>query len=134
MARYENDIGDDTRSGGVRRNLKSTRAFGCLFATLLGLAMSFALFVGNIMGDCEPDPGCHDNDGVHILQDLAVALPIAVILGIGVWFVTAVLRAVLRQMMNERLLSMLLFVLTLALVWFGFGPAFRIFFQLTMQG
>ena len=133
MAGYGDDTDDhnEVSDGPGAGNLKATRAYGCLFATLLGLAMSFVIFVGNVMGDCEPGSGCHDNDGVQIMQDLAVALPIAALLGIGMWLLAAALRAVLRPMMHERAVGVLLVGLTLMLIWLSFEPAFETFFRLT---
>jgi hypothetical protein len=96
--------------------------------------MSFVIFVGNVMGDCEPGPGCHDHDGIHIMQDLAVALPIAAVLGAGMWLVAAAVRAVFQPIIGERAAVLLLLALTLALVWFGFNPAFDAFFRWTAPG
>lgn len=133
MAGYRDDPGDNNEVSGDsgRGNLKATRAYGCLFAALMALGMSFVIFVGNVMGDCEPGPGCHDKDGVHILQDLALALPIATLLGIGMWLLAAALRAILRPMILEPAVGVLLVGLTLVLVWVCFDPAFETFFRLT---
>jgi hypothetical protein len=128
------DSGDDLTGAPVRQNLKATRAYGCLLASLLGGAMSFVVFLGNIMGDCLPGPGCHDNDGVHIMKDLAVALPIAAVLGVGMWLFAAVVRAALQPIFGERLVILVLVALTLALAWFGFNPAMETFFQWTAPG
>ncbi len=134
MAGYRTDPDDnkEVSSDPAKGNLKAARAYGCLFATLLGLAMSFVVFLGNVMGDCEPGLGCHDNDGVHIMQDLAVVLPIAALLGIGMWLLAATLRAILCPMMHEVAVRVLLAGLTVALVWVSFDPAFETFFHLTM--
>jgi hypothetical protein len=136
MAGYrdEPDSGDELAGGPVRQNLKATRGYGCLFATLLGAAMSFVIFLGNIMGDCSPGPGCHDDDGVHILKDLAVALPIAAVLGAAMWLLAAAVRAALQPIVGERLVILLLVALILALVWFAFDPAMEIFFRWTVPG
>ena len=133
MAGYRTDPDDNEEVSGdpALGDLKATRTYGCLFATLLGLAMSFVVFLGNVMGDCEPGPGCHDNDDVQIMQDLAVVLPIAALLGTGMWLLAAVLRAVLRPMMHDVAVRVLLAALTLALVWVSFDPAFEAFFRLT---
>jgi hypothetical protein len=132
--RHEPDSGDELAGGPVRQNLKATRSYGCLFATLLGGSMSFVVLLGNVMGDCSPGPGCHDNDGVHIMKDLAVALPIAAVLGAGVWLLAAAIRASLQPIIGERLVILLLVALTLALVWFGSNPAMETFFQWTRPG
>lgn len=125
------DRGDDLAGRFVRQVVRGNRAYGCLFAILLGGAMSFVIFLGNIMGDCTPGPGCHDHDGVHILKDLAVALPIAAVLGAGVWLLANIIRSALRPIIGDRLVSLLLFALTLALAWFAFNPAMETFFRWT---
>lgn len=132
--RYGADGTDEPTGGPVRQNLKAARGYGCLFATLLGAGMSFVIFVGNVMGDCEPGPGCHDHDGVHIMKDLAVALPIAAVLGAGMWLLAAAVRAAFQPIIGERAVILLLVALTLALVWFGFNPAFEAFFRWTAPG
>lgn len=133
MSGYRDETTDDdeVNRDSVRENLRAARPYGCGLATLLALSMSFVIFLGNIMGDCEPGPGCHDNDGIHIMQDLAVALPIAVFLGIAMWFVAALLHAVLRPLIDTRLVHILLIGLTLALAWLAFDPAFETFFLWT---
>lgn len=133
MEGYRNhaDNGDDLAVRFVRQAVNGSRAYGCLFAILLGGAMSFVIFLGNIMGDCTPGPGCHDHDGVHILKDLAVALPIAAVLGAGVWLIASVIRKALRPIIGDMLLSVLLVALTLALAWFAFDPAMETFFRWT---
>ena len=130
----ETEDGGDRSTGPVRDNLKATRAYGCLFALLLGGALAVVVFLGNVMGDCSPGPDCHDNEGAHILADLSLALPIAAVLGVGVWLLTAALRAALRPFIAPRLLVVLLVALTLALVWFEFRPAFELFFRLADPG
>ena len=133
MAGYRNAAleTDGPTGGPVRQNLRAARAYGCLFATMLGAGMSFVVFLGNVMGDCEPGPGCHDHDGVHIARDLAVALPIAAVLGAGMWLLAAAVRAALQPVIGERAVILLLVALTLALVWFSFNPAFEAFFRWT---
>ena len=126
------DDGDEFTGSPVRENLNATRGYGCLAATLLGGAMFFVVLLGNVMGDCEPGPGCHDHDLVHIIEDLAVVLPITAALGSGVWLLAAVIRAALQPIIGGRLVVLLLIVLTLALVWWGFNPAFEVFFWWTM--
>lgn len=121
---------DDELAGRIlRQAFRGTRAYGCLFAILLGAAMSFVIFLGNIMGDCPPGPGCHDHDGLHIVQDLAVALPMAALMGAGVWLLASAIRAVLQPVLGKRLVILLLVALTLALAWFGFQPAMELFFR-----
>ena len=115
----------------ARKAVRGSRGYGCLFVALLGGAMSLVIFLGNIMGDCTPGPGCHDHDGVHILKDLAVALPIAAVLGAGVWLLASVVRTALRPIIGDRLVGLLLFALTLALAWFAFDPAMETFFRWT---
>jgi hypothetical protein len=117
------DSGDELAGRFIRQAVKGSRAYGCLFAVLLGGAMSFVIFLGNIMGDCTPGPGCHDHDVVHILKDLAIALPIIAVLGAGVWLLASVIRTALRPAIGDRLVSLLLLGLTLALAWFAFDPA-----------
>lgn len=129
--RTDPDANEEVSGSPVRGNLKGARAYGCLFAVLLSLAMSFVVLLGIIMGDCDPGPGCHDNDGFHIMQALAVVLPIAAILGIGMWLLAASVRALVRPMMHEAAVRVLLVGLTITLVWVSFGPAFEAFFRLT---
>jgi hypothetical protein len=112
----------------ARENLTATRGYGCLFAMVLSIPMTFVLLLGNIMGDCEPGPGCHDHDGLHILQDLLVALPIAAAFAVGSWLLTALLRALLRSKLPETVMAVFLVVVTLAFAWFSFDPAFNLFF------
>lgn len=133
MAGYRHDVDADDQLAGriLRRALKGTRAYGCLFAILLGGAMSFVIFLGNIMGDCTPGPGCHDRDALHIIEDLAVALPMAALMGAGVWLLASATRAVLQPVLGERVVILLLLALTLALAWFGFQPAMEAFFRWT---
>lgn len=129
--RDHSDNADDVAGRIGRQVTTGSRAFGCLFAALLGGAMSFVIFLGNVMGDCEPGPGCHDNDGLHIFTDLAIALPIAAVLGAGVWLLASVVRMALRPLIDDRLASLILLVLTLALAWFAFDPTMETFFRLT---
>jgi hypothetical protein len=133
MEGYRNtsDNGDDPAGRFVRQAVKGNRAYGCLFAALLGGAMSFVIFLGNVMGDCTPGPGCHDHDGVHILKDLAVALPIAALLGAGMWLLASVIRRALRPLIGDLLISVLLLVLTIALARLAFDPAMQTFFRWT---
>ena len=118
----------------VRENFKATRPFGCLFATVLGLSMGFVVFVGSVIGDCEPGAGCHDNDGLRILQGLLVALPIVCLLAAGAWLISTVLQAALGRILPQPVLSILLVAVTLALVWYCFDPAFEVFFWWTGTG
>ena len=83
------------------------------------------------MGDCNPGPGCHDRDGIHILQGLGVALPITCLFAAAVWFAAAMLRAILSRFLPQSVLNVILFSVTLAVIWFGFDPAFRLFFWWT---
>lgn len=127
---YRDSIdGDDLTVSPLRQNLKAGRAYGCLLATLLGGGMTFVIFLGNVMGDCTPGPGCHDHDGVHILKDLAFALPLAAALGAGMWLLASAIRAALRPILGEALVILLLVVLTLTLAWFGFSPTMEVFFR-----
>ncbi|MBU0555096.1 MAG: hypothetical protein KKD64_07415 [Alphaproteobacteria bacterium] len=68
-----------------KQHLRAAMPFGCAPAALLFLAMGFVVFVGNIMGDCGAEPGCHDNDGFHILNGLMWTLVITMLIGAGSW-------------------------------------------------
>ena len=133
MDGYRNPTGygDDLPGRFLRQAVKGSRAYGCLFAVLVGGAMSFVIFLGNIMGDCTPGPGCHDQDGLNILKDLAVALPIAAVLGTVVWLLASVIRTALRPLISGWPVSLLLMALTVVLAWFAFDPAMEAFFRWT---
>ena len=115
----------------ARENLTATRGYGCLFTIAIGIPMAFVLLLGNIMGDCEPGPGCHDHDGLHILQDLLVALPIVTAFAVGAWLLVALTRSLLRLKLPGTSLIVFLVAVTLALAWFSFYPAFNLFFEWT---
>lgn len=135
MSGFQNDAAsEDTNENTRSDNLRAARPYGCLFAVLLGLAMSFIVFLGTVMGDCvAEEPDCHSGDGLFIMQSLAVALPIAAFLGACMWLVATALRTVLRPLIPDWLIGVLLVGLTLFLVWLSFDPAFEVFFALTSQ-
>jgi hypothetical protein len=108
--------------------LRAAGPFGCLFAILLGIAMASVIFVGSVMGDCTPGPGCHDHDGSRIFQSLFIALPIIFGGAAIVWLVSFALRCALQSRVPPIVLNALLAVFTIAAVWFAFHPAFDLFF------
>lgn len=117
-----------TEPESASSSLRSGGAFGCLFSLLLGLAMGFVIFIGSVMGDCEPGPGCHDNDDAVIAGGLLQAAPIVLGFGLGAWLVLSGLHALLRGRMSPLALNGLLSILTVALAWLCFEPAFELFF------
>ncbi len=81
------------------------------------------VFVGSIMGDCEPGPGCHDHDGLHILNGFAWTVAIAASVGVASWLVSGVLRMAVRPLIGSVSTTVVLISLTLVIVWFSFSPA-----------
>lgn len=114
-----------------RENLNATRPFGCLLAVALGLGMSFVAFVGSIMGDCDPGPGCHDNDGAVIGYRLLITALIVLSVGAVFWFLSAVLRMLLQRRIGSLATNLLLAVITLLIAWLGFAPAMEILLATT---
>lgn len=114
----------------ISNRIRAAAPFGCLFAALLGVAMAFVIFVGSVMGDCSPGPGCHDHDGSRIVHSLFVALPIILSCAVVVGLVASVLRFALEGRVRPVLLNALLVSLTIAALWFAFRPAFDLFFWL----
>ena len=90
--------------------------------------MVFVIFVGSVMGDCTPGPGCHDHDGAWILHSLLLALPIVASGAILVWLVSSMLRHLLNGRVHPLALNGALTAATHATVWFAFSPAFELFF------
>ena len=114
-----------------RDHLNATRPFGCLSAALLGLGMSFVAFVGSVMGDCDPGPGCHDNDGAVIGYRLLITALIVLSIGAAFWFLSAVMRMLLQQRIGRVATNLFLTVVTLLIVWFGFAPAMELLLATT---
>lgn len=115
----------------LRQHLNATRPFGCLLAVLLGLGMSSVVFVGSVMGDCDPGPGCHDNDGAVIGYGLLVTGLIALAMGAAGWFFSTLLRMLFHKKLGGVALNLLLAILTLLMVWFGFSPAMELLLAIT---
>lgn len=92
--------------------------------------MGFVIFVGGVMGDCTPGPGCHDHDGALIIGHLLFALPIIAGGTTAVWFVSSLLHTLLKGLLPPVALNALLVAFTLAVVCFSFQPAFELFFWL----
>jgi len=100
----------------IRRGMK----FGVLYAVLLGLEMSFVIFVGSIIGDCDPGPGCHDNDtatiGLGILKAVPIIATFSMLLCVGAGSV----RRILDDRIGLRTTTRLLAGLTVAAAWASF--------------
>ena len=109
-------------------SVRGGRRFGCLFAVLLSGAMGFVIFVGSVMGDCSPGPGCHDDDGAVIGGGLLQAVPIILAFGAAAWLILSVAHALLQERLSPTALNILLTLVTLALVWISFDPAFELYF------
>ncbi|MGF7169226.1 hypothetical protein FHS91_000885 [Sphingobium xanthum] len=112
----------------IRNRLATTWPFGCLFTVLLGLGMAFTIFVGSVMGDCEPGPGCHDRDGLLIFKGWFLALPIVISFGAVCWLVFASIRTFLADFLGVWATNILFSMTAVALAWFGLDAAFGIFF------
>ncbi|MCW2336802.1 hypothetical protein M2337_001035 [Sphingobium sp. B2D3A] len=106
-----------------KHHLQTAMPFGCLPSALLFVGMGFAVFVGNIMGDCEAGSGCHDNDGFHILNGVMWTLVIAMSIGVGTWLASAVLKMALRPLIGSVATNLLLVIMSLLVVWLCFNPA-----------
>jgi hypothetical protein len=111
---------------GFRQNLHSARPFGCLLIALLAPAMGFIVFVGSIMGDCAPDERCHADDGPRILYGFFMVAVISLSFGALTWLFAAVLRIIIRPLAGGSATNIILVVLVLLLVWFGFSPAMEL--------
>lgn len=107
--------------------LRAGLPFGCLFAALLGAAMGFVTFVGSIMGDCAPGPGCHDDDGARIGHGLLLAMPIIVGGALVIWIVASLLLVLLKDKVPPVVLNAVLAAFIVAIVWLAFRPAFDLF-------
>lgn len=92
--------------------------------------MASVIFVGTIMGDCEPGPGCHDNDGAILAGPLLVLLLIVIVATGAVWLLCSILQRTLRDLVSPIAMNLFLTVLTLGLLWFGFDPLLKIFFAI----
>jgi hypothetical protein len=100
----------------IRRGMK----FGVLYAVLLGLAMSLVIFVGSIIGDCDPGPGCHDNDTAAIGLGILKAMPIVAIFSILLCVGAGAVRRILDVRIGLRATTWLLAGLTVAAAWASF--------------
>ena len=109
-----------------RQSLKETRLFGCIPAALLAASMGFIVFLGTTMGDCEPGPGCHDRDGLHIMYGWSIVTVIASVVGVGSWLLFAVLRMAMRSWLGAGVTNVILAAGAILIVWFGFTPAMQL--------
>lgn len=106
-------------AGIFRRGMK----FGALYAALLGLAMSFVIFVGSTIGDCDPGPGCHDNDAAVIGLGILTAVPIVAIFSMFLCLGAGSARRFLDDRIGLRATTWLLVGLTFAAAWASFDLA-----------
>ena len=118
------------RMGPFKEQLRATQLFGCWYAVLLGLGIAFIDFVGTVMGDCEPGPGCHDHDAALIGVGLLKAALIAAVFGAVVWLLVAIIRLMIGSRLNAIVANCLLGALVLALLWASFSPAMDLWFAL----
>lgn len=103
----------------LRRGMK----FGMLYAILLGLAMSFVVFVGSTIGDCDPGPGCHDNDAAVIGLGILSAVPIIALFSMLLCVGAGSARRFLDDQIGPRAANWLLAGLTVAAAWASFDLA-----------
>lgn len=104
--------------------------FGCLGAALLGFAMAFVILVGTIMGDCDPGPGCHDQDGFLIARSLLLAAPIVFVAGAAVTMLAAVAHCWLSARLDRAIVKGILSIGTVIVICLGFKGAFALFMGL----
>ena len=114
-----------------KQHLKAARPLGCLPAFLLALGMGSIVFLGNTMGDCEPGPGCHDHDGLHILYGFAWTLAIVAPVGAACWLLSGSLRMVARPLIGAVATVVVMMALILLIVWFSFDPALELLIKIT---
>lgn len=115
----------------LKLHLRAVRPFGCLAAFLLATGIGFVVFIGTLMGDCNPGPGCHDHDGLHILIGFGGAVIIAALIGIAGWLVSGLLRMVLWPLVGTVATSVLLVAVTLLIVLLSFLPAVELLVNIT---
>lgn len=111
--------------------IKQGAKFGLVYACLLGLAMSFVIFVGSIMGDCDPGPGCHDNDAAVIGRGILSALPIIIFASTAVCAGAGVARDYLAGRIGAKSTDWLLAGVTVGAAWGSFDLAMRLFMWVT---
>ena len=109
-----------------KQSLKETRLFGCIPAALLAAGMGFIVLLGTTMGDCDPGPGCHDRDGLHILYAWSIVTVIASVFGVGSWLLFALLKMVMRSRLGAGTTNVILAAGVVLIVWFGFTPAMQL--------
>ena len=107
--------------------LRAGIPFGCLGAALLGVAMTLVIFIGSVMGDCDPGPGCHDHDGFIIARSLLLAAPVVLLVGFAITALAASADALLRDHMDGRARRALLSIVTVIAACLSFDPAFGLF-------
>lgn len=103
----------------LRRGMK----FGALYAVLLGLAMSFVIFVGSTIGDCDSGPGCHDNDAAVIGLGILSAVPIIALFSMLLCVGAGSACRFLDDRIGSRAAKWLLAGLTVAAAWASFDLA-----------
>ena len=97
--------------------------FGVLYAVLQGLAMSFVIFLGTVIGDCDPGPGCHDNDAVVIGLGILTAMPIIALFSMILYAGAGCARSFLTDRIGSGVTVWLLGKLTVVSVWVNFDLA-----------
>jgi hypothetical protein len=113
-----------------RQHLRAARPVGCLPATLVALGMGFVVFLGDTMGDCSPGPGCHDHDGLNILNDFAWTLAIAVSIGAASWLLSGTVRMIVRPLIGAVATIVVLVAISLLIAWLGFDPAMELLLKI----
>jgi hypothetical protein len=106
-------------AGIFRRGMK----FGALYAVLLGLAMSVVIFIGSVIGDCDPGPECHDNDAAVIGGGILSAMPIIALFSTLLCAGAGTARRYLDDRIGLHATAWLLGGLTVAAVWASFDLA-----------
>lgn len=97
--------------------------FGLLYACLLGLAMTCVIFVGSVIGDCDPSPGCHDNDVAVTGLGILSAVPIITCAGMAVYVLAKFAHRWLEGRMSPHSTNWLLGGLAIMAVWATFDLA-----------
>ncbi|MET0240521.1 MAG: hypothetical protein ABW184_11560 [Sphingobium sp.] len=113
------------------RHFARTRGHAALFVALLWIAMAFVIAIGSIMGDCDPGPGCHDDDGARIGRALLMMTPVALGFGALCWSVLAGLHAMLATRISFS--GWLLAITAADLAWVSLDPAFWLFLRLAYR-
>ena len=106
-----------------REHLREARYFAILYSVILALGLTAILVVGTSLGDCDPGPGCHDNDDAIIGSGLVLVLAITLAFGSAIWFLfSTVHRAAIRHL-RPLLVDGLLYLLVILALLISFWPA-----------